>query len=269
MKSVRRYNVAQYVHVSMNPSWISSEDTEKHWKDNLSDIFLFYVVFCSCKQYATQGRTLDFYKWKKNPWSSKRYLKDNLDDAASKGFIKQRKMTEWYNVKSKLSAVGKANQEWYKSQSEFTVYSNVETNDYMSLFYHIRCALAHGRFNVFEHSGVKWYALENGVQKGKHFRVKARIVLKEETLLGWMKIITSGPQTSANKDSFAVINAMSHAPSITAQQLSNELEITENDVRSIIKELKKTVDLRYVRNKFGKPGIWKYDELKYQQLQSA
>lgn len=269
MKRVRHYNAAQYVHVSMNPSWISSEDTEKHWKDNLSDIFLFYVAFCSCKQYATQGRTLDFYKWKKNPWSSKRYLKDNLDDAASKVFIKQRKMTEWYNVKSELGAVGKANKDWYKSQSEFAVYSNVETNDYMSLFYHIRCALAHGRFNVFEHSGVKWYALENGIQKGKLFWIKARIVLKEETLLGWMKIITSVPQASPSKAAFAVIDTMSHAPSITEQQLSDELNVTKNDIRCIIEELKKTVDLRYVRNEFGKPGIWQYNELKYQQLLSA
>lgn len=263
------YDATQYVHISTNPSWINSENTAKYWQENLANIFLFYVVFCPCKQYAIQGRTLDFYGWKKNPWSSKRYLKGTLDHTASTPFIKQRAMTEWYNVKRKLIELRKEGQQWYKSHSEFAVYSNAETNDYMSLFYHIRCAFAHGRFGIFEHSGLKWYAFENGVTKGKRFFVKARIVLKEATLLGWMKIITSGPQVSTKKDSFAVITAMNNTPSITQQQLSNELRITENDLRSIIRELKETVDLQYVRNEFGKPGIWQYNELKYQQLLSA
>lgn len=262
-------DATQYLHVSKDPSWINSEDTEKYGIESLAGIMLFYVVFCPCKQYATQKRTLEYYKWKKKPWSSNRYLKAELNKIATKSFQNQRKMTEWYNIKSQLDALNRADRHWFESSSEFAVYSNIETSDYMSLFYHIRCALAHGRFLIMDHSGDKYYALENGIVKGKRFFVKARIVLKEETLLGWIRIITNGPQQSEIVDSFAVIEAMNNNPSVTEQQLIKLLQISERDLREIIKELKLSVDLEYERRSFGKPGIWKFNMQKYEHLLSA
>lgn len=260
---------AQYLHVSKDPSWINSKDTEKHGTESLANIMLFYVVFCPCKQYATQKRTLEYYKWKRKPWTSNRYLKAELNQVATKSFQNQRKMTEWYNVKNELDGLSRADEHWFGSRSEFAVYSNVETSDYMSLFYHIRCALAHGRFLIMDHSGHKFYAFENGIIKGKRFFVKARIVLKEETLLGWIRIITNGPQKNEIVDSFAVIEAMNNNPSVTEQQLIKLLQISEMDLREIINELKFSVDLVYERSSFGKPGIWKFNMQKYEHLLSA
>lgn len=58
-----------------------------------------------------------------------------------------------------------------------------------SLFYAIRCSFAHGSFAIHKHNGCKYYVLEN---KDKD-KLKARMVLKEETLLKWIDLVESFP----------------------------------------------------------------------------
>ena len=61
-----------------------------------------------------------------------------------------------------------------------------------SMFYAIRCALAHGSFSVHEYKSHKYYILENkdnGV-------IKARMVLKEDTLIKWIDLIETFPKTN-------------------------------------------------------------------------
>ena len=61
-----------------------------------------------------------------------------------------------------------------------------------SMFYAIRCAFAHGSFSVHEYKSHKYYILENkdnGV-------IKARMVLKEDTLIKWIDLIETFPKTN-------------------------------------------------------------------------
>ena len=58
-------------------------------------------------------------------------------------------------------------------------------------------------------------------------------------------------------------------PSVTERQLIKLLQISERDLREIIKELKLSVDLEYERRSFGKLEIWKFNMQKYEHLLSA
>ena len=59
-----------------------------------------------------------------------------------------------------------------------------------SLFYAIRCAFAHGSFDIHTFKNDTYYILENrdgGV-------LKARMILKESTLLKWIEVVESTPK---------------------------------------------------------------------------
>ena len=61
-----------------------------------------------------------------------------------------------------------------------------------SMFYAIRCALAHGSFSVHEYKSHKYYILENK----DNGELKARMVLKEDTLIKWIDLIETFPKTN-------------------------------------------------------------------------
>lgn len=67
-------------------------------------------------------------------------------------------------------------------------------NDFLSICYHIRNALAHGRFAMYSlsNNADTMFVLEDGVKKGSEFQVRSRMILKQSTLLNWIKIIEAG-----------------------------------------------------------------------------
>ena len=249
---------ASYLKGSIVPSWIDTESTETLGNGVLEDLVMFYVVYCPCKQYATQGRNLSYYKWKDKPWSPYRYLKCALD-ADAKGF-KCKIATEWYNLKQVLDDNGLSGNDWCESNKEYAIYSNVESNEFMSMLYHIRCAFAHGRFTIKQYENEKYYCFENGIPQGKSFLVKARMVIKESTLLRWRTTISSGPsKEEARIESASVLSEITVNPSITEANLSKKLGVPLSYIRKAIEELKKSINMNYIRTKVGQAGYWGYD----------
>ena len=61
-----------------------------------------------------------------------------------------------------------------------------------SLFYAIRCAFAHGSFAIHEYKNHTYYVLENN-DSGT---LKARMVLKEDTLIKWIELIEAFPKAN-------------------------------------------------------------------------
>lgn len=59
----------------------------------------------------------------------------------------------------------------------------------MSVFYHIRNAFAHGRFDFRILNNEKYYIMEDAY---KDLKVSARMILKKQTLLNWIDIIEGG-----------------------------------------------------------------------------
>lgn len=68
---------------------------------------------------------------------------------------------------------------------EYAIHTKSRDGKTESLYYAIRCALAHGSFDIHKHKGVRYYYLEN---RDKNI-VKAKIVIKEESLLKLIELV--------------------------------------------------------------------------------
>lgn len=68
---------------------------------------------------------------------------------------------------------------------EYAIHTKSRDGKTESLYYAIRCALAHGSFDIHKHKGVKYYYLEN---RDKNI-IKAKILIKEESLLKLIELI--------------------------------------------------------------------------------
>ena len=65
-------------------------------------------------------------------------------------------------------------------------------NRFLSICYHIRNALAHGRLAMYERNNEIIFALEDGIKKQNKFHVRSRMILKKSTLLKWIDIVEGG-----------------------------------------------------------------------------
>ena len=73
-------------------------------------------------------------------------------------------------------------------EKEVICFRNNKNNQFISAFYHIRNALAHGRFCIQNVNGEDFFAFED-VGKNK---VSARMILRKSTLLQWIELIEGG-----------------------------------------------------------------------------
>lgn len=170
-----------------NHIWIKIDD--KMFTTKFNKIFKFFVIFSPCKRYATQGRTLEYYGWKTKDSKSKSCLNNSLNySLISKNIICVDSYKELYE---KISNLGIETEDFTNIKDEKGIFiRGSETSYFMSMFYHIRCALAHGRFTILKDGKNTIYYFENGqkVDMSK-FKVSARIVIYESTLLKYIKLI--------------------------------------------------------------------------------
>ena len=173
MKKKKSLNKDDVVLTKKRPDWLNSKEIDKTLFDNdIFQIFLFYVFYSPCSKFATQGRTLQYYNWNDKPWKTNRYLKDKLngDQFTEKGkyFRSVERMTDLHEALRKAELDGKF---YSKKNIERVAFFNCENSEYMSLFHHIRCALAHGRAALFEdkENNDTILIMENGIEKGNDF----------------------------------------------------------------------------------------------------
>ena len=236
----KTYACDELIICEKQPSWLVNNN-DRLLDEDIKQIILFFVVFSPCQQYCTQGRTLQFYGWKEKPWSTNKYLKSKLDSAA---FSDKRR---WFicvdEIPKMVDAVRKTNLEegfYQHRDAERVAFFKSEDSEYMSLFYHIRCALAHGRFALFEEDTSKDVVIimENGVNKGKGFQVKARMVLRKSTLIKWMDIIKQGPAESEKTYYKEVYEALLENKKLRIKDMARMYDETEYVIQKAIKKLK-------------------------------
>lgn len=145
---------------------------------NLLKILQFYLFECPAKGKSHRGKTfnelgyigsLSFSKLKKE-------LMSVATPSLAKNYMPSKKEELQYNLK-------KCETIYYPD--EYCIFLINSEGAIDSLFSSIRNALAHGSFNVKSYNKVRIYYFSN--YKGYE---KARIVLHEDTLLSWIKIIT-------------------------------------------------------------------------------
>lgn len=90
-------------------------------------------------------------------------------------------------IQSKLTELDRLKS--YDCSFEFAIHTQKHgLSKTKALFYFIRNSFAHGGFRISKFNGETYYALENR-QDGS---LKGRAILKESTLLAWIKIVRAG-----------------------------------------------------------------------------
>ena len=153
--------------------------------DNFARIYRFYVIETPVSGVSARAKTFKFRQVNMNSLNAR--LKKETPLLNERWFVKNAKEVE--NTCQDNGIDKNAN-----FANEIVIHSENRklcTGKTDSLFYAIRCALAHGSFAIHTYKNKKYYLLENkdnGI-------IKARMILKEETLIRWIEIIETFPKS--------------------------------------------------------------------------
>ena len=191
-----------YLYSAHHPGWVKRNKVPAEFGDNdLKRIILFYVFNTPCEQLSTSSIPLKDYGWTKTVWQNN-VLKDQLFDVAklkrNKTFAVAKIVYDMKDTCQKVDLAGKFQE--HRDVERIAIYKPSNYPEFMAIFYHIRNALAHGRLAMYKHGEGIVFILEDGVKRGDRFQVRSRMVLKKRTLLKWIDIIESGPQTQNESD---------------------------------------------------------------------
>lgn len=183
------------------PSWINDIAPERFNNDELFKIVIFFVFHSPCIALTSLGRDLTFYGWN-NPWLKPIYLNRRLLAATSTAdtFIYATKSLEDM-VKPCTDANLFEHFPCDLDKERVAIYDS-QSNQFMSIFYHIRNSFAHGRLNMYDIGieGDYVFVMEDiaarGKKKGDPRPVSARMIIRKSTLIKWIDIIESGPEQS-------------------------------------------------------------------------
>lgn len=160
--------------------WIVLDPRNLVKSKNFSEIIHFYLFNSPVKGINHHSaKTLQEYGWFKGKIST---LKSKM--------LYDIKLKSRFHICSNINDVEMVlvNNNYYGSDlvfEEFVVCWKSEKNIVDAVLYLIRCAFAHRSFRIESFGNEKYYFLEN-IDKGK---VKGRVIIKESTLLKWIKII--------------------------------------------------------------------------------
>lgn len=238
---------------SLHPQWLDTPVPESYEDDNLFKIILFFVIYSPCEAQSRRSRPLSFYKWKDKPWYVPSYLKKPLDkvifgEDERRFYVGNRK-----NFASKIAGHD-LDEDFYNHRSSQRIgIVNSQSNEYMSLFYHIRNSLAHGRLAMYQAHGEDiMFVMEDGnsvgAEKDDKFEVTARIVLLKSTLLNIIELIKAGPaqEDDYRLDILKLICDGKH----TKREITDELRMDDKTWDTTILKLKSSNEVYYEKGKW-------------------
>lgn len=181
---------------SLNPGWIKRRVPDSYADESLNRIILFFVIYTPCIDLSSSRLPLTEYGWGKNVWQNdvlKNVLLDQANLKRGETFVIAKSINDMKNAceTARLKKGFHNNRE----NERIAIYKPSKYNEFMSVFYHIRNALAHGRLAMYPiGDGVDiTFALEAGVKKNEEFQVRSRMILRKSTLINWIEIIQAGP----------------------------------------------------------------------------
>lgn len=182
------------VYVNRSEDWLRWIAPEEFNDEDLFRIVVFFVFHSPCSTLSSMSRTLDVYGWN-TPWGKPYYLNKQLKRSSSNYNL----LFSACNYNAIEDALRNANL-WKDFTNDLRtericIYDNMH-NQFLSVFYHIRNALAHCRINIVDVDGECVFIMEDVVPERKHDRLKlsARMIIKKSTLLNWIDLIEGGEQ---------------------------------------------------------------------------
>lgn len=185
-----------YEITNLNPGWIKTVVPKDFNEIKLNRIIWFYVIHTICTDLSANGISINKYGWDKKVWIKEKLKKSlysigNLEK--NRNLYKAKNQQDMKNV----CEICNLKRNFCKIRDEERIaFATVKKyNEILSIFYHIRNALAHGRIAIMKNSNKEIvYFLEDGKKKDGKFIVTARMVLKEKTLISWIDIIENDAQ---------------------------------------------------------------------------
>lgn len=243
---------------SVHPDWLNALVPQEYEDDDLYEIIKFYVIYSPCFGQSAKGISLQERGWKPKPWNSSKYLKDRLDLAVFNGKERRIKM-----VDSKLEMLTKITS--LDLDGDFFNHRNIQralfvksnnkgcSNEYMSLFYHIRNSLAHGRLSMYPAKNEDiTFVMEDGNNVGKDtddsFEVSARIIINKSSLLKIIEILKKPPVE--NDYSEDIINAIING-FCTKEKIMKELEIDDYTYNKFVQALRINGKIKFERKRWS------------------
>ena len=177
--------------------WITPIES---WPDDFNRIFMFFVVHSPVFDQSSRCISLLDYGWT-TPWRKPYSLRiqlnrvsnsKNLLFSASKYDLMDRELEKADLLEFPPTDLS----------SERACFYNGKRAQYISLFYHIRNSLAHGRFNIIEDRIIMEDVSPRRKEMAPGTKVcSARMVLRINTLIKWIELIEGGEVVySANKN---------------------------------------------------------------------
>ena len=182
---------------SFNPGWVHSKDA-LCMSDSLAELLKFYVWGTPCEGVSSSGVMMRKRGWRKDVWKSA-HLRTYLLSVANLrngGTYKKAKTIESMTDAAIEVGLGSRTFHTLRDCNRVVFYSDGSHPEILSIFYYIRCAFAHGRFEIYCKEGSPSVYVLEAVQKKKGTKecsVRARMVVLEETLLTWKDVLTEGP----------------------------------------------------------------------------
>lgn len=176
-----------FLYVEKIPTWLNDLVNTNLIDKSIINFFIIMAPFDNSLSF--QNIKMTNYGLDEN-WYNDKTLIDKLNSKLSKKDIDNIKMVE---SKSKLKE--HSNNELYNDKfyldltRERAIFTKKANPGYASLFYHIRCSLAHGRFQIKKSGNDYYYIMENIEETNKQYALSARIVLKRSTLKKWIEYI--------------------------------------------------------------------------------
>lgn len=186
------------VYVESNPAWVDSGLTRSELAPLIDPLLRFYVVDTPAPGLSSRSVPVAYYGWNA-PWRKPQYLNKKIKNASSSASLYWSASTVG-KMEQALKGAGLFNcRDIELNPLESAVFYDAKSNQTLSLFYHLRNGLAHGRFCAFIAKDEIWLAIEDVSNKrkkdpeGNVKRLTARILIKNETLHKWIKLIEKGP----------------------------------------------------------------------------
>lgn len=172
-----------------NPNWIEFDDFYDY---DFLRIVTFFLFHSSCDNLSAMRKSLYEYGWTA-PWKKPYYLNKQLRQEAStyELLFSAKGYNEMEEALEKAALLNDFPSDF--SRERICFYDNLG-NQFLSVFYHIRNALAHCRIKMVDVDGECVFAFEDIQPKNNKNQVKvsARMIIRKNTLLKWIALIEAG-----------------------------------------------------------------------------
>lgn len=234
------------------PNWISDGDILNLDADTRRIIY-FFVAETPCKNQSARGKRLSQYGWENDNPPKDGNFEEGLFEIA--GLTKENLFLELKRekMKERFNETGMTGAFYEKLGGNFIV-AFVDGNRVLEIFRHIRNAIAHLRFDIRNTELGTFFIFEDGSKNGKKFEVKARMILKKETLLKWIEWIKTGTEEVKKQTQEMDNKILEFVKNNSAQsmgEISEKIKCKENKVRSAIKRLKEQNKIEYRNRKWN------------------